>query len=298
MSISPRVSIIVPSYNHSKFVKTLIDSIYSQTYKDFELIVIDDGSKDSSVELLTELSGKFGFEFISKANEGICKTLNLGISKAKGEFILIIASDDYMPEYRLEEQVKFMDGHRDVDVVAGSLTLIDNDGVIKGSNKPALQGYVSFEDMLKINRILTASAFVRSSIYKRFGNYDPQDVFEDYPMWLRVLKGGGKIFNTDRMWAFYRISNPDLEKKFNWYYKGAVQSLTKFMPDPVVAKFLGRHRFVYFTKLTLLLGAKAISSYKQVFLELNIIEKMIIFCVAITPGFIRSRLMLRLKLKL
>lgn len=101
------VSIIVPSYNHVDYVEKSIRSVFSQTYKKYELIVVDDGSTDGSRELLTALKHELDFTLVMQENIGVCKTLNRGIRNfSKGELLCILASDDYYHPKKIEQQVK------------------------------------------------------------------------------------------------------------------------------------------------------------------------------------------------
>jgi alpha-1,3-rhamnosyltransferase len=292
-----KVSIIVPSYNHGRFLKALIESIYNQTFKDFDLTVLDDGSKDDSPQILKELSQQYGFKLITKENEGLCRTLNRGLSFATGEYVVIIASDDFMPLTRLEEQVQFLDAHPKVDVVAGSMNLINTEGAVVGQKHPALKGEISFKDMLRTNRVFAATAMLRRSVYERFGTYKDYHVFEDFYMWLKVLRGGGVIYNTSNIWAFYRLTNLDLEKKFNWYFKGAVQALSEFPSDPLVIRQMRLHRLAYCVKMSLLLGRQFLVKYPDVIQKLSFLEKSFILLLSFTPIIIRNKAMKILKIK-
>jgi len=295
--MSPKVSIVVPCYNHERFVGKLIESIYSQTFKDFELTVLDDGSKDNSPQILKALAEKYKFKLIIKENEGICKTLNRGIELSRGEFFIAIASDDFIPTNRLQEQVSFLETHPSVDVVAGSLIVVDNDGNELGPKKPKIQGPISFDQMLEINRVLAATVMMRRSVFQRFGSYGEGHVFEDYHMWLKILKNGGSIANTNNMWAYYRVSNPDLEKKFNWYYKGMVQALNDYKDIKIAQKSILKQRMIYSIKLTLLIGKEFFTRYAEVIHELNVTQRLFLRCISFVPKFIRHFSLKVLKLK-
>lgn len=292
-----KVSIIVPSYNHAKYVRTLIESIYRQTYKNFELLVLDDGSKDNSPELLKQLQKEFGFELILKSNEGLCKTLNRGIDWATGEFVIIIASDDYMPDTRLEEQVLFFLQHDDIDVVGGATILINEAGEIFSRKVPRIQGNVSFESEIRSNRVFAPTVMVRRSIYERFGRYREDLPFEDFYMWLNILKNGGKIYNTKKDWAYYRIINSDLEKKFTWYYRGFLTTLNAIGDSPAIKKSAKDYTFVFLTKLSLVRGHSAISIYQKEFSDMQLLYKTIVWIVAYSPEFLRHFLLRVLNLK-
>ncbi len=131
MSVSslPLVSIIVPCYNHEQYVRQSIESIYSQTYTNFELIVIDDGSKDGSADILLQLSKQYGFYFERQNNMGLARTLNKAISLSKGTYITFLASDDLMLPNKIEvllNTLSPLDDH--YAVVCGNATFINDDG--------------------------------------------------------------------------------------------------------------------------------------------------------------------------
>ncbi len=297
MNSSPKVSIIVPCYNHRIFIEKLIDSIYRQTFKDFELIVLDDGSKDGSAELLKTLSEKHHFYLKIKDNEGLCKTLNQGLALAKGEYITIIASDDFIPEYRLEEQVNFFNDRPEIDVVAGCMTVVDINNNETNYKNTAVKGLVSLHEMLKRNRVFAATAMIRMSTYKKFGNYNENHVFEDFGMWLKILKGNGKIFNTSQMWAFYRIDNRDLERKFNWYFKGIMQVLEDYSDYPSIKQIRYRHTMTFLIKVALLLGNEAVKKYPKVYTSVDLKGRILVNLVSLSPSIIRQGVMTFLKLR-
>ena len=205
MSVEPKVSIIIPSYNHKKYILETLKSIQAQTYKNIETIVIDDGSTDGSGEFLKSVRDEYQFQLIVKNNEGLCKTLNLGLEQAIGEFIVVIASDDFMPPERIFEQVKAFDGNN-FDVIAGGMTLIDVDSKEIKYAAPLKQGAITFSDMLSTSMIFAPTAMLKSSTFKKFGRYNPEHVIEDYSMWLKILSKGGHITNFDKNWAYYRVN--------------------------------------------------------------------------------------------
>jgi alpha-1,3-rhamnosyltransferase len=292
-----KVTIFVPCYNHERYVTKLIETIFAQSFTDFELIVIDDGSKDHSPQILTALSEKYNFKLVLKENEGLCKTLNRGIDLASGEFFTCIASDDFIPPERIREQVDFLEANPNVDVVAGSEMIVDTEGVECGLKSPKIKGFVTFQEMIKINRVLTATVMMRTSVFQRFGNYNELHTFEDYHMWLKMLKNGGTIFNTTQMWAYYRISNQDLEKKINWYYKGAVQALSDYKSDPFVMSRLEKHKLVYCIKLSLVVGSAAREKYRDVFGSLNWLGRLVCRGVMLAPKFLRDQALILLRIK-
>lgn len=109
MNDLPLVSVIIPCYNHEKYLEQSILSVINQTYKNIELIVIDDGSKDKSVELIKNLQKTSDFKFIAQENIGVCKTLNKAVKLSVGKYISILASDDYWEITKIEKQVNILE---------------------------------------------------------------------------------------------------------------------------------------------------------------------------------------------
>lgn len=112
----PKVSVIIPSYNHEKYIAQTLNSLYKQTYDNLELIVLDDGSKDRSFEVAQKVLEEIGSKFtnvicLRKDNEGICKTLNKGLELMTGDYLFICASDDYYFEDFVEKQINYLESN-------------------------------------------------------------------------------------------------------------------------------------------------------------------------------------------
>ena len=121
MANIPKISVIIPVYNTEKFLHRCIDSILTQTYTDFELLLIDDGSKDSSGSICDEYAEKDSrVRVFHKENGGVSSARNLGLDNAWGEWITFVDSDDYIEENFL----KSFDGNLDADLVVGNIQMI------------------------------------------------------------------------------------------------------------------------------------------------------------------------------
>lgn len=127
----PRVSVIMPSYNKEKYIAKSIKSILNQTYRDFELLIIDDVSTDSSVEIIRSFDDPRIRFYQNEQNVGMAANRNIGIEKAGGEFIALLDADDLSTEYRLEKEVQFLDDNPDIDVVFGAFDEIDENDTAK-----------------------------------------------------------------------------------------------------------------------------------------------------------------------
>src|ERR1039457_2785079 len=137
VSTSPIVSVCVASYNHARFLPAMLDGILSQTFRDFEIVAVDDGSTDNSLEVLHGYADRNPeimrvYTHPGARNLGISATLNLGFEKSRGKYWCPHASDDVSYPDRLERQVAFLDGHPDVGWVYGIADLIDDYGASLG----------------------------------------------------------------------------------------------------------------------------------------------------------------------
>ena len=111
----PKISIIIPVYNTEKYIEKCLNSILNQTFNDFEVIAIDDGSTDSSLEILKKYESDERFVIIHKENEGQAVARNIGIKKASGEYITFVDSDDYIDKNMLEDLYRLVQ-EKDADV--------------------------------------------------------------------------------------------------------------------------------------------------------------------------------------
>jgi len=140
MPINPTVSVILPVYNGGIFLADAISSILNQTYKDFELIVIDDGSTDRTAEVLDHFRKQDDrVRLISRPNRGLVASLNEGIDMARGRFIARMDADDISYPNRLERQLQLLQCDPDLDLVAARAILIDENNQITGAFSFALQ---------------------------------------------------------------------------------------------------------------------------------------------------------------
>lgn len=199
----PHVSVVMPSYNHARYISTALESVVSQTYKNYELIIIDDASSDQSKDLIIdfinnhpEIPSRF---MCHDTNRGGVITLNSLIENANGEYIALINSDDVWLPNKLEQQVRFLDAHPEVGAVfTQALIVDDNDQVVTRSEDfPAdifVQSNRSRGKWLRhlffdLNCLCHPSILIRKSVYDSIGLYDPRfRQLPDMQMWVRLLK--------------------------------------------------------------------------------------------------------------
>jgi glycosyltransferase involved in cell wall biosynthesis len=208
----PLVSVVVPCYNHEKYVEECILSIVNQTYKNIELIVIDDGSKDNSVEIIKKLSDKFGFYFEAQKNMGLTATLNKSIPITKGKYICFLASDDYWPLDKIEKQIQVMERNSNVAVAYGIQQDVSINGQLGRITKANYKSGNIFKELLTWEFAIPAlTAMIRKEVFEDVGSYDEALPIEDFYMWLKIADKYRFEF-IDSILGYYRIVPGSLSK--------------------------------------------------------------------------------------
>ena len=220
--MNPRVSVILPSYNHEPYVEAAVRSVMEQTGVDFELIVIDDGSKDRSPEILKRLSEELGFMFIHRPNKGVVATLNEALSLARGLYVCSFSSDDIMPPDRLKNQSDFLDAHPEAVACFGQVMPLFDDGKLGEMDVRYLRSVpqVTFKESFLGQKALhgCAEMFVREKILA-IGGYDNRYYFEDYPLYLKILDHyGPQPVSKDFVCCYYREHGDNLHVNHDRIY--------------------------------------------------------------------------------
>ena len=177
----------MPVYNEEKYLEEAIESILTQTFTDFELIIVNDGSTDSSLETIKRYNDRRIKLINNSKNLGIAKSLNIALKEAKGKYIARQDADDVSLPNRLEEQLKYLEANLEVGVVGTNVYNIREDGTVVGSSSLDLEP--TFEKLLKGNRIVHGSVMVRKHVLEEH-NYYNEDFLcsQDYELWLRISK--------------------------------------------------------------------------------------------------------------
>lgn len=244
MQNMPLVSVVIPSYNHEKYVSDSIKSVINQTYKNIELIVIDDGSKDSSVSIIQKLADEYKFKFIHRPNKGLCATLNEGLNLANGKYFCAVASDDKFILDKIEKQVKFMEENPDVAVCCGNHIEFNENYENKISLK--FDKKYDFETMLELDLISAPTAMIKSEVLKKLGGYDENMIIEDLDMWLRIAYAGYKIAHIDEYLTYYRNHDTNTVKNLAKMVDGIEKTLQKWDYDDKFIKLANRRRLRLF----------------------------------------------------
>jgi glycosyltransferase involved in cell wall biosynthesis len=204
---TPLVSVVIPVYNGNGFLPSAIESILDQTYKNFEVIIIDDGSTDNSYEIMKNYAKTHSRLriFRNPKNINIANTLNRGIKLARGQYIARMDADDVALPNRLSRQIKFMKSHRDVVILGGQVKTINIDGKTIGRKLFPKNDQEIREALFTTNPIQHPTAIIdRSLLPKNFSWYNPAlPPAEDYDLFFR-LGQYGLYHNLDKFVLKYR----------------------------------------------------------------------------------------------
>lgn len=209
---TPIVSVIIPAYNAAPFIKDTLDSVFAQTFKDFEVIVINDGSPDTPEFERAIQPYLERIVYLRQENRGPSAARNAAIRQAHGEYVAFLDSDDsWLPEY-LDLQMQLFEDKPSLDLVCSDAYYFDDSGPLGirflddcRSKDPATFRSLAMEE----SHIITSGAIARRKILIEAGLFD-ENLFwtEDYDLWLRVAHLGGKISYQPKAFALHRV-NPD-----------------------------------------------------------------------------------------
>ncbi len=243
----PLVSILIPCYNHEKYITEALDSIIDDEYANKEIIIIDDGSRDNSVRLIEswiDLNQAAKVKFVKRPNKGLCATLNELVQIAEGKYLVVLASDDILCNNTLTERVRVLENNASKLVLVSDAMVINSEGVtihesiLRDFHNADKSNYFSDETILDeiIFRFSISGAVVMMNreIFNLIGPY-PEDLkAEDLYFYLKSASLN-KLMFLDRIVSKYRIhqnntsgTNPELSKTVIKTYLRTVRTIPGF----------------------------------------------------------------------
>ncbi|WP_286777301.1 glycosyltransferase family 2 protein [Sphingobacterium sp. UBA2074] len=270
MHNTPTVSVIVPCYNHEKYIEECISSIFNQTYSNFEVLVIDDGSVDNSVPILQKLKEIYDFELIIQENRGLSETFNRGLKYFKNsKYITFCASDDFWAPNKIELQLKFMELNSEIPMCYGKVHYVDEESIIiqqYDKQNDIYRGGYLFDDIFLFKLHPPVNYFFKRSIFEEIGYYDKDIYAEDYYMNLKIASKYQIGFINEYL-SYYRVDSSFQKvfrfKKVSESHLNSI-SLYKNNKNYMLARrlvFLRMfHHFAPYIKYKLLAFKSAISS--------------------------------------
>ncbi len=206
-----RISVVMSVYNGERYLAQAINSILNQTYTDFEFIILDDCSTDSTTQILQTYTDTRLKIVRNPQNLGLTKSLNLGLQMAQGDYIARQDADDISMPTRLAEQVEFLDAHPEIVLVSGNIEQIDADGKKIGFlNRAAPSDWVRWY-MLFYNHVSGHSQVMfRRAAALQVGGYNEERRYsQDYELWLKLLTLG-EIAMLPRTWLQWRTHGANI----------------------------------------------------------------------------------------
>ncbi len=252
----PLFSVVIPSYNRKNFLKKSIDSVLNQNIGDYELVVVDDGSTDSSILLVADYRGK-GLTYIRTSNLGVSHARNTGIQNSRGSYIAFLDSDDCWESSKLEHVLESINNFSDIDLFHTEETWFKNEKLLNQKKKHRKPDGHVYKKCLPLCCIGMSTLVVKKSLFTKIGMFDEtMPVCEDYDFFLRAtlenkvkliplsltIKDGGRVdqlsnqpgLDKYRIYALEKMLNSrhlsgenleltisELEKKCTIYAKGS-----------------------------------------------------------------------------
>jgi glycosyltransferase involved in cell wall biosynthesis len=208
MQTSPLISIVIPSYNQAKYIAYNLDSILAQTYSNFEVIFIDDGSKDNTAEILknyTEKDSRIKYFYQNNSERAVARSH--GISKANGKYICLVDSDDTWLPHKLETQLAVMENDPEIILCYAPVNRIDPENKPLKNATRQQEGYsgLIYKHLLMRNFIPSVTPMIRASVLKNIGEQVTDFIpYEDWDFWLRLSRCG-KFHHIKEALGNYRL---------------------------------------------------------------------------------------------
>lgn len=210
--MKPIVSIIIPCYNAAKFLEYTIESVLDQSFKEWEIILINDGSMDNTEEICLKfcVSSK-KIKYLFQTNSGVCQARNNGIKISKGEYILCLDADDLISSNFLEETVKLMDSNPDLTIATSSIEFF-------GRSRGVLNVVSYSLDVLLAENQLVITSLFRRRDFERIGGFNKNmnEGFEDWDFWISILKPNGKVACAKNATFYYRLLNTSRNREITY----------------------------------------------------------------------------------
>jgi len=230
------VSVVIPTYNRCGYLQQAIESVLSQVYGDFEVIVVDDGSTDGTARVVA------GFDdgrvrYLYQPNAGRSAARNRGIEVARGMYLAFLDDDDLYLPHKLACQVAFLESHPEIDLVSAGVRLIDEHGAVRGVWRTWLdQPQLTLMDCLYACPLPTCSVLFRRRVLGHLDHwFDPDfDLAEDTDFFLRLLLAGCRIDWLPEIVAVYRIHSNSSQWDVIKYRRAHQRLLDKFLIRPEV----------------------------------------------------------------
>lgn len=222
------MSVLLSVHNGERFLREAVESILSQSYDDFELLLVDDASTDASAEILASCGDPRVRVMRNQEKLGLAASLNRGISAARGEYVARMDADDVSLPHRLARQVAFLDSHPEVGVCGSWARVIDGTGRVTGALKPPRRSAAG-KACWRPSPFVHPTCLLRAALLAD-DQYDPRDTEgQDYGLWLR-LAPKTRFYNLAEFLLLYRVHGANItSEKRDQQLRGSYRAFTEFL---------------------------------------------------------------------
>jgi alpha-1,3-rhamnosyltransferase len=249
------ISVLIPLYNHDKYILECLTALENQTIKNFEVCIIDDGSTDNSAVMLTEYMKKSSMEisFFKQENQGVCATLNKLVNISKGNYIAVCASDDFLTPSSLEIRLNAFKSSR-IDAVIGDAYLVDDRGVVLSessmeylyaASKVNLEKNITLELVCRWSMV-GPTLMLKKNVYEDIGLYNENILVEDRDFILRLLAAKKLVFINQPVANYRYHADNSIVAKRMLLAKDIAESNIKYTNILLLLKVWNRTRRIVF----------------------------------------------------
>lgn len=233
MNEQPLVSVVIPCYNHAGYVKESIESVLGQSYKNFELIVVNDGSTDNSLEVIEALSNQHGFRVISQSNAGLTAAIDTGLKASSGKYFVSFDSDDIMLPDRLALQVQHMEASPGVGCCGANFEYISADGRRVGGAPRRTKAIYKFRDVFENPHVWVGAgtSMYRSAAIDQAGGFDLDISIQDFQMELKVTYIGYDISFIEDVVSLYRRHDENMSSNYKKNFYVYLKTLERYKDE-------------------------------------------------------------------
>lgn len=218
----PLVSVVIISYNQGNFLEDSLKSVLSQTYKNIDILIIDNNSSDNESSLLSKnISEKYGINFLKRKDRMLTKALNEALNIVDGKYLCFIAADDIMINNRIELQVNYLEtSESNIAACFGNQIKINDYGQLIGISKIMKEKIIDFKEVFtsRVNLYAPTSMY-KAKALKHIGGFDINHKVEDLSIYLKLTNNNYKLLRVENPLSLYRIHSNNTHTKYMWMMK-------------------------------------------------------------------------------
>lgn len=228
----PEVSVVIPTYNCAQYLPRALESVFAQTYRDFEVLVIDDGSTDDTEKVVCDCDAPV--RYIRQENQGVARARNRGVAESRSRYVAFLDADDFWCSKKLELQLAKLARHEDCGVCYCDFLVVGSDGqrieITPLTNRRSVELKGGVEDLLTFGNLVgggSSSVLCDRALLVRVGGFDPDlSQCADWDMWIRLAMLTSFVYVPEKLLA-YRIHGNNMSRNVDLLERDSVMVLQK-----------------------------------------------------------------------